>query len=285
MSIDAAPPPNPPMLSPDKKWFWDGQQWQPIAGDADAGHRGLFPSWNAAHLEAVAAAPPTPVQRAVAAPAISYPLVGMPGAAAEETPLWRRAPKSSLSYPMYVGGGLLFVIVGILLLNALAPTIQWPWSSPPAEPAAKAVVFAPPMPTSRTDFARADVFFTKSLTPAITSLNQSVTLQRESCNGTLTNSCQTALSATDAQLKVALSVIDNSPVPLCITPAVAKAKADMLGMRDGLKSASSAYGDNNRTKLAAGLAVFNKANAPLAADVRSIGSAGKTLCDTTLTGP
>ncbi len=273
------------MLSPDKKWFWDGQQWQPIAGDAEAGHRGLFPSWNAAHVEAVAAAPSAPVQRAVEAPAISYPLVGMPGEAAEETPLWRRARKSSVSYPLYVGGGLLFVIVGILLLNALAPAIQWPWSSPPAEPAAKAAVFVPPQPTRRTDFARADVFFTKSLTPAISSLNQAVTLQRESCNGTLTNSCQTALSATDVQLMAVLSVIDHSPVPLCITPAVAKAKADMQGMRDSLKSASSAYGDNNRTKLAAGLAAFNKVNAPLAADVRAIGAAGKGLCDTAVTGP
>ena len=282
MSIDAAP--NPPMLSPDKKWFWDGQQWQPIAGEAEAGHRGLFPSWNAIHVEAVAAAPPAPTQPAIAAPALSYRLVGMPGETTEETPLWRRARKSSVSYPLYVGGGLLFVIVALLLLNAVAPTIQWPWSSAPAGTAAKVAAPSAPLLTTRTDFARADLFFTKSLTPAMAPVNDVVTVQWQSCNGTLSNSCQDALTATDAKLKDVLAVIDHGQIPLCIAPSVAKVRADFQAMRDGVKSSSSAYAENNRSKLAAGLAAFNRATAPLAADVHAI-AAGMALCNTALTGP
>ena len=38
------------MMSPDGKYFWDGQKWVAVASASDAGHRSVFPSWNEIHV-------------------------------------------------------------------------------------------------------------------------------------------------------------------------------------------------------------------------------------------
>ena len=63
MSIDTGPPAQPPQLSPDGNWVWDGSQWQPVASAGAApAHAGVFKAYDAIVVEPVAptieAAPP-----------------------------------------------------------------------------------------------------------------------------------------------------------------------------------------------------------------------------------
>src|SRR5712692_490390 len=113
------------MLSPDGKYVWDGQQWVPVAGGADAGHRSLFPSWNAAHAEvANAPAAPSPALfRPKRADGIVYqPMIADPNAPVE-TPSWDRTPRGKARWGMYVGAGLLALIVLGVFFNTWGPLI------------------------------------------------------------------------------------------------------------------------------------------------------------------
>ncbi len=81
----AAPPPSPPgTLSPDGRWVWNGQQWQPAPppppppGYAPQGY-GYTPSAYPAQAPPGYGAPPPP---GYGAPPPGYPGAGYPGYAA-----------------------------------------------------------------------------------------------------------------------------------------------------------------------------------------------------------
>ena len=79
MSIDASPPAQPPQMSPDGNWVWDGSQWQPVTG-VEPTHEGVF----AAYAQKVEAADQA---------------VGVAQPAAVAAPVQATAPAVDYSYP------------------------------------------------------------------------------------------------------------------------------------------------------------------------------------------
>ena len=109
------------MMSPDGKYVWNGHEWVAVASSSDAGHVGVFPSWNTITVEPVEAAAPRPV---AVQPAIQYPVQANPldyRAGGAVTPLWERQPKSGMTNYLYIGP-----------ITPENPTIvdylgEWPW--------------------------------------------------------------------------------------------------------------------------------------------------------------
>ena len=131
MSVDASPPIQPPQLSPDGKWVWDGAQWQPVVG-VDSGRAAVFPSWNS--IEVPAAQPavdavPLAVQYE---PAAQYqpPAVDYSYAAADEpiVQLWNQPKKGGKTIFLYPVAGLAVLVMAMIVLNSVG-YIAFPWNS------------------------------------------------------------------------------------------------------------------------------------------------------------
>jgi hypothetical protein len=276
------------MMSPDGKYVWNGHEWVAVAvSSTDAGHLGVFPSWSqiAEPPAPAAAVPARPV--AVQPPAIQYPPhVSNPldySAGGAVTPLWEQRPKSGMTNYLYIGAGAIAVVVVLVLLNTWGPLL---WSLAFGAPEAPIVVKpTPPLPalTARTEYARADRFVTRILNPAMTDLNQAMTLYRQTCTGALTTSCQNNIIATEAQVKNTMSLIDHAQIPVCISGSVARMSAELAGMDKALQAANKAYNDNSQPQLAQALAQFAAASRQLPAD--NAATVAKTGCDTQATGP
>ena len=271
------------MMSPDGKYVWNGHEWVAVASSSDAGHVGVFPSWNTITVEPVEAAAPRPV---AVQPAIQYPVQANPldyRAGGAVTPLWERQPKSGMTNYFYIGAGAIAVVVALVLLNMWGPLL-WAlaFGAPEGPRVAKPT---PPLPalTARSDYARADRFVVHILNPAMTDLNQAVTLFRQTCTGSLTTSCQNSIQATQAQVKNTMSLIDHAQIPVCIAGGVAKMRADLAGMDIALQAAAKAYSDNSKPALGQALAKFSTSSKPLTADFGT--ASAKAGCDTQPSGP
>jgi hypothetical protein len=274
------------MMSPDGKYVWNGREWVAVASSSDAGHVGVFPSWNQITVEPVEPVVQAPRPVAVQ-PAIHYPAqVGNPldySAGGALTPLWEQQRKSGMTNYLYIGAGAIAVVVALVLLNIWGPLL---WSLVFGAPEAPVVAKpTPPLPalTARTDYARADRYVTRILNPAMTDLNQAVTLFRQTCTGALTNSCQKSVDAAEAQVKNTLSLIDHNQVPACISGTVSRMRADLAGMDSALQAASKAYNDNSKPELGQAIARFSTASRPLTADFAT--ATVKAGCDTQPSGP
>jgi hypothetical protein len=274
------------MMSPDGKYVWDGQQWVPVAGGADAGHRSLFPSWNAAHAEVAnaPAAPPPTLFRPKRAQGIVYqPTIADPNAPVE-TPSWDRTPKGKARWGMYIGAGFLALIVLVVFINTWGPLIVAYFVPAPEPPRVVKPSPTPPDLTVRSDSARASNFLTYSLTPAMTTAAPAFQLFNESCVA-LTQSCQNAATNALTQVKYVESVVDQAQVPLCAAPQLAKIRADLTGMDAGLTSAVKAFDNNNKGLLAQGLSKYRSANKPLGGDISALSKTIAARCDSQPAGP
>ena len=288
MSSQAGPPARPPQVSPDGKWYWDGSQWRPFAV-----HEAIFPKWQSvgAGLPPEAAAPvqripsPPPTSRPARAPA-PRPVYRAPAPAAAaapqvEAPLWKEpATSNGITKFMYIGAGLIALIVAGVVLSSLG-TIRFPWEqSPPEQVTAKAT----PGLTARSDGARADHLVTVVLAPPLATLSDSVTLVRESCPAGMTASCQDALVQVDNNVTALLPVIDHQTVPVCISPQVAQLRADLVKLDGDAQLGVKGFKDNRAGEVSSGASLVSALLGQVQADNAAITAAAKG-CDTQLVGP
>lgn len=294
MSIEASPPAQPPQMSPDGKWVWDGANWQPVTS-GEPSHVGVFAAYNSIEVEpaepAVApvlaapvleAAPPAHVryepQYQIPAPAVDY------SAAAPEIPLWEQTPDTGISKYLYFGAALVVMVMVLMVLNSLN-YVSLPFigsgssnSSPSPKPAR-------PEPVIRSEYARADVFLNGILGPALVEFGKTQPAW-DSCHaGTLSNACFNALTASEAQLKSIVSVIDHAAIPLCIAAPMKKFRADIVAMDAGLQVAIKGFNDNQRNVVVSGLQQFVAPAQALQTDAAAVDRAQKSLCSKDLEGP
>jgi hypothetical protein len=270
---DASPPLQPPQMSPDGQWVWNGAEWQPVGT-----HRSVFPSWNSIRVEP--AQPAVETAQAVMTqpePVMTYPVYAVADVAAP--PLWQRQSTGINKY-LYWVAGLIVLVIAVVLVNSMAPFIEWPWSGSGATPAAAGL---PPLAT-RSDYARSDRFLHVELTPAMSTLTPTFPVLKETCVGLLTVSCQSAIAATDKQAKVVLAAIKRETIPACIAAPVTKLRTDLVATDAALQGGLKGYTDNSQTEVNQGVALFNRASAPLAADAAAVAPASRT-CETEVVGP
>jgi hypothetical protein len=197
-------------------------------------------------------------------------------------PLWQRQmPRLNKNLVYGAAGVVVLVMVGIFVSSL--GSISWPWSS--GAPAQAVATPGPSELATRSDFAVANRFLAGFLTPPLARMNRATAAQRLSCNGVLTVGCQSALSATDIEVKNVLSVVQTAPAPVCITPNVTRLKGDLSTMDVALQLAIQSYNDNSKTELSQGLSRFYSGGVRMQVDLTAIGNARTVYCDTQLTGP
>jgi hypothetical protein len=291
VSIDASPPAQPPQMSPDGNWVWDGSQWQPVTG-VEPAHQGVFAAY--AHKveaaeQAVASAPPVvvaaPVQ--IAPPAVDYPY---PAPAADYyppaesvVPLWEQPKGSGKTVYLYAGGAIVLFLMVLIVLNTInflsLPFIGGRTSSNPP-PAAKASPTAAPV---RSEYGRADLFINGSLIPAVASLEDTKAAM-ELCTGDLSNNCFNALTASDDQLKNVLATIDHGSIPSCIAAPMKQLRNDFAQMYAGLQLGLKGYKDNQSSEVVNGVYQFRRVAGSQQGDTNAVTNAQKT-CSHDLEGP
>jgi hypothetical protein len=270
----------PPQVSPDGKWVWDGHQWQPVA----------VVNWVPAAASVIPQAPARAQPRVVAAPVYVAPEeILMPSptynyAAVVEpsTPPWEK-PSRGVSTYLYIAGGAVVLIMVMLVLNSLS-VVPFHWFGYDDGSSARPAATPLPPATARTDFVRADRFLKYSLDPAVVALNTTLP-DLKVCNGTLSNSCKAAISATDQQMKNLISVIDHGAIPPCIATSTSKLRTDLAGMEAGLQLALKGYQDNLAAEVTQGLNRFGSGGPALQADATALDQAQKTQCSTQQVGP
>ncbi len=262
MSIDAGPPAQPPQLSPDGNWVWDGSQWQPVTGGGAApAHAGVFKAYDAIVVEPVAptveAAPPAvqyEQQYPLPVPAPDY---SYGGAQPDLTPLWQQTKGGGYGRYLYFVAAIALFVMVLIVLNSMS-LVSLPFISAGSKSSPNAVVVSPsPTPdTSGPDSVRADRFMTGQLRPAFIVFDQTLPGVQRYCTGSLSSSCFDALTAAEQQVKNVAAVIAKADVPSCISVGTAKLQADVKGMNDQLVSALSGFPDNNKYTVQSGVRGF-----------------------------
>jgi hypothetical protein len=287
VSIDASPPAQPPQLSPDGKWVWDGTQWQPVAS-VEPTHEAVFAAWNSIQVEpagpAGAAAQPVPVPVDESAPAVdySYPAAEPTGA------LWEQPKGTGISTYLYAGAAFVVLLIAIIVLNSLN-LVQLPGfgsgshSSASSSSSPSPSVSPGPAPV-RSEFGRADLFLNGSLAPKLVAFEQTVPAMATCSARILSNSCFNALTATDPVMKDVLAVIDNGPIPPCIAASMKQYRSDFAVMEAGVQLALKGYKDGQVSELIDGEYRFRTFVQFLAADANVVAQA-KARCSTDREGP
>ena len=293
MSAEPGPPPiQPPQLSPDGRYVWDGSQWQPIADPAEPVHKAVFSAWNSIKVEPAdptAAAQPVQFQaqpqqapmavREPAPPAIDYQYE----VEEEITPLWQQPTRSAKTNYLYAGAGLIVVVIAIMLLNSFN-FFQFAWLNSSSTSSVQSPQPSPVVDQTRSEFGRADRFLNGSLGPPLVGLGDTIQ-KMQTCNGTLSNSCYDAINATDPELKNLLAVIDHGTIPQCIAAPMKSFRADIVTMEAGIQLALKGYKDNQRGEVGNGLSQFGRAGQAMVTDGRTADQALKTQCTKDLQGP
>lgn len=295
MSSPAGPPVQPPRLSPDGKWFWDGAQWRPVAV-----HEAIFPTWQSVGaglpaeqaVQAQTIPGPPPVARPATRPAAPprqrtpvyrMPVVAQPAPPVEEmqAPLWQQPRQANgLNKYMYGAAGVIVLIIAGVVLSSMG-TITFPWQqSPPEQAAAK----TGPVLAARSDSARADLLITGVLAPPLTDLGDNVSLVRESCPAGMTSSCQDALVGIDNKAASLVQVLGQTSPPLCISPQVARLKDDLTRLGAGAQLGEKGFKDNRANEVSSGAASVYAYSGQVQADANALSAAAKT-CDAQIVGP
>jgi hypothetical protein len=285
VSIDASPPAQPPQLSPDGNWVWDGSQWQPVTG-VEPTHEGVFAAYahkvEAADQAIGIAEPPAVVAVAVddpyPAPAVDYSYP----AAESEVPLWQQQKSSGKSVYLYVGGAVVLFLMVLIVLNSInLVSLPFFGASSNAPQGAKPSPSAYPI---RSEFGKANDFLKGSLAPAMAAFQETVP-GLQACTGTLSNSCFDAITASDNQMKSVLSVIDHGTIPLCLAAPMKKYRSDLAAMEAGLQLGLKGYKDNQVGEVTNGVNQFVRVGGALQGDVTAVDNAMKTQCSPDREGP
>jgi hypothetical protein len=293
VSIDASPPAQPPQMSPDGNWVWDGSQWQPVTA-VEPTHEGVFAAYApkvAAAEQAVAAAPPVavaaPVQ--VAPPAVQYeypaPAADYNPPAESVVPLWQQPKSSGKTIYLYAGGAVVLFLMVLIVLNTInflsLPFIGGRTSSNPP-------VATSPSPSAspliRSEYGRADAFLNGALLSSLVTL-ESIDTGMPTCTGEFTNTCFEAITVSEPPMKNVLSVIAQASIPACIAVPMKLFKDDLAYMEGGLQSSLKAYKDGNHQELVDGLSrwvVFYNRVEP---DYLAANAVLKARCNTDRLGP
>jgi hypothetical protein len=315
VSTGSSPPAQPPMMSPDGKWVWNGQKWIPVAV-----HESVFHQYTDAVAAAQAEAPlaetmvtppvnpfstvtpggvpaspfasppsgytvpPRSSAPAVVSPAISAPMSYTTG---DSVPPWQQWASGGRerSRTMYLAGAFIAVVLGVILLIYFGMS-EIPFLRADNQNGGNASPAATPMPqlTARSDSAVAGRYVAYVINPAVDVINQPLTNYIQACNGTLSFSCEDALNALKDATDTALSRFATPPPP-CIGTQVAKVKQDLIYMQTGVARALKGYNDNNRDELLSGLGTFNNGAHPLVTvDAKAVAKA-QTACDDQPQGP
>jgi hypothetical protein len=217
-----------PPISPDGRWWWDGQKWQSLYSP-DGSHRWDGSAWvpvAAAAAAPVAARPqPSPAgEEAVpswlpeeSAAALQGPpeIAASPSAPAEHLPEWA-APRTR-GRPWIVWGSVA-VIVGTLgfavwTLKDHFPALRdFGLNSAPA-PAGRAT----PDP-SLSQYQRADQLLNLQLAPMLVTAGRAEQVMATDCGQghTLDQACRAAMTDTYHKIDLVIQEIDKSDVPPCI---------------------------------------------------------------------
>jgi hypothetical protein len=278
VSVDSSPPVQPPQLSPDGQWVWDGTQWQPVAA-AEPVHAGVFPSWKGIQVEAPD--PTTQFVEPTAAPVQnqSPPAVDYSYQQADEpgVPLWQQSKGPGKSLYLYPIAALAVLVMIMIVLNSVG-YIQLPFVG-----ASSATPSQAPRPSPTPDFsgpesARADRFL-NSIAPAATALDKTVPALRRYCYRTLATNCYDAVTATEAAVKNLLALITHGDIARCIAPQVASALDDVKLMDKDLTVALSGFQDNSGEELYQGVYHFGAYYALMSSSLAAATQA-KTKCYT-----
>lgn len=216
-------------------------------------------------------------------PQATGPTFDVPVVPPAVTPLWEQPTRSGASLWLYVVAGAVVLVMAMIVLNSMN-IVRLPWQSSDSTPTVPTATPLPPV-TARTDYARADRFLNLSLAPALVGVNQTLPNLTQTCNGTLSNSCLSSITATDQQMKKVLSVIDRGEIPPCIAAGVNTLRIDLFGMESGLTLALSGFKENQRNLVAAGLSRFGSLSQALPANATSVNQAMKAQCSTQMVGP
>jgi hypothetical protein len=250
VSVDSSPPVQPPQLSPDGKWVWDGSQWRPVAG-VESGHSAVFPSWKSINVDPV----PLAVERAPAVqytPAAQYqpPAVDYSYAAADEpiVPLWKQTRSTGINLYLYPVAALVLLVMAMMVLNSVG-YITLPWNTAGSSSTTPSTKASPAPDFSGPDSIRADRFLTTYLAPAVAGLDKTLPAVRLHCNKSLANNCYDALTATAPQVKSVLAAIQNGDIPRCLRTPMAKVLGYVKAMDQQLQIAVTAFQDNSSDEL------------------------------------
>ncbi len=291
MSIDASPPAQPPQMSPDGNWVWDGSQWQPVTG-VEPTHEGVFAAY--AHKveaadQAVGVAPPASVVAPVeaTAPAVdySYPAPGVDyGYAAPEpvVPLWQQPNNSRKTVYLYAGGAVVLFVMVLIVLNSIN-LVSLPFIGARTSSNAPQANSSPAPHAVRSEYGRADSFLNGSLAPAVSALEDTKAAM-ESCSAELSNNCFNAITASDEQLKNVLSIIDHGSIPSCIAAPMKQLRSDFAQMDSGLQLGLKGFKDNQRSEVVNGVYQFRHVAQSQQGDTNAVNSAAQK-CNPDLEGP
>lgn len=309
------------MMSPDGKWVWDGQKWIPVAvhesvfpaytaaaaaaatADAPLAETMVSPPVNPFAGPGVPApfatlpqgtpfAGPPPASAfppmAAPAPAVVSPPIMQPASyrAGGATPPWEAwaGSGSDRSRTLKLGAAFIAVALGVVFAIYFGLS-QLPFlrASNDNTPSPSPVASPTPELAQRSDAAVAARYVDNPFGAAASVFAQPDTQYLEACNGTLSFSCQQALTALDQALTTAIADL-TAPAPTCIARQVAQYRSDVNSLLAATKAALKAYNDNNRSELTQALASFNSINRRFGADVQAVQKA-EALCDTQPSGP
>ena len=292
MSIDASPPAQPPQMSPDGNWVWDGSQWQPVTA-VEPTHEGVFAAYApkvAAAEQAVAAAPPVAVAAPaqVAPPAVEYqypaPAADYYPPAESVVPLWQQPKSSGKTVYLYVGGAVVLFLMVLIVLNTIN-FLSLPFIG--GRTASNSPVATSPSPSAspvtRSEFGRADAFLNGALYASLVNLAKFDT-GMPTCTGEFTNTCFDAITVTEPPMKNVVTV-SLGPIPACIEGPMKQFRDDLAYMEGGLLSSLKAYKDGIHSELVDGLSrwvVFYNRVGP---DFQATNAIIKARCNTDKLGP
>lgn len=290
MSTDPNAPMSPPMMSPDRKWVWDGKQWLPVAAPMAPApapaQESVFPAYNAATqsvpMTPVMASPPVmappPVQVQVPYPVAPSPVAVPP-------PLWA-PPKTGINNYLYIGAGAVVVLIVLVVIAQLAGVISLPFGSRPAQVATQPKSTVPQL-SARSDYARAERVMKGVVTPALAGLNDTLGPLDQGCHGTLTIACSSTLGPADREIKHAISLIDGAQtlVPPCVAPGVAAIRRDLAGMDTNIGLMQTAFDQNDSGSVKGYYLRYENGHAALSTDLQAATQAQQNGCVQDISGP
>lgn len=261
---DAAP------ISPDGRFWWDGQAWQPLFSP-DGMWRWSGQAWvqlaepygravnpipepamtQAAPVSMPAAAPAQPtgleappawLDPSAAAVLAPPPVVAEPMPDAAYSP----PPRMGLRPFIYLGGALLvaaIVFTGWIFRDQLhAQPIDYSSTLPSPSPS-----------PSGTEYDRAQRFLNNVLGPSIDQVDQTLPGMQAACTPDLPVACRDAIFATDQKVLATSKAMASADIPPCIAPPMAQFNRDWSGIESGLELSLSGYQYNSRSLIITGL--------------------------------
>jgi hypothetical protein len=267
----AAITPNAAPISPDGRFWWDGQAWQPLFSP-DGMWRWSGQAWvqlaepygEAAHTvpgPAIAQAAPASMPDAAPAqpagleappawldPSAAAVLAPPPPVVPEPMPVaaYSPPPRMGLRPFIYLGGALLvaaIVFTGWVFRDQLhAQPIDYSSTLPSPSPS-----------PSGTEYERAQKFLNVVLGPSIDQVNKTLPGIQAACTPALPVACRDAISATDQKVLATSKVIASADIPPCIAPPMDQFNRDWLGIESGLELSLSGYQYNSTSLIITGL--------------------------------